>query len=220
MNLAKTESLIAYLAAIAPALIQLIAVFSVGLANVLQLQKFLHTPDFLSAANFFVILLVLVLITLSSYWDNNKFSLMDIQDALHHSPAIIWRKLKIASIISFICICVFSIFGLNKEFYLFSFGLTSFLQWLSYIVGMTCISWIIYLYSIMKIQQRQAYNLQENYIPRLIDSLRRYGYVKNPDVVIEHIKRDDSQVFVRIDNKRYKVFTDFTGEMLAIENIE
>ena len=83
---------------------------------------------------------------------------------------------------------------------------------------MVSISFIIYAFALLKIQERQNKNLYGNYIPRLVDSLRRYGHVKDPDIVIMNVNRNELSAIVRLGGaSKYKVFTDFTGEMISIE---
>lgn len=52
-------------------------------------------------------------------------------------------------------------------------------------MSMTFISYIIFIIITLINQQKNAKSLQENFIPKLLDSLRRNGHVKNPDIIIE-----------------------------------
>jgi hypothetical protein len=217
----SSDSLISYLAAIAPALFQLLAVLSVGLVNVLKLDQFVLVPNFVNLANFLVILLSISIISLSSFWDYNKFGLLKEGENIFSQTKKFWNLLKICCVIAIVGSVIFVGIVINKSNITQFLELFAFIQWLSYIVLMTVISFIIYAFALLKIQERKNNNLFENYIPRLIDSLRRYGHVKDPDIVIEKIDREKLQAVVKLGGaSKYFVTTDFTGEMTSIEGLK
>ena len=220
-NKQKGDSLISYLAATAPALLQLVAVLSVGLVNVLRLDQFVLIPGFINIANFLVILLSISIISLSSFWDYNKFGLLKEGENILTQTKKFWRVLIIFCVIASTGSLVFVGILLNKVNISSYIEVWAFIQWSTYIVFMVSISFIIYAFALLKIQERQNKNLYGNYIPRLVDSLRRYGHVKDPDIVIMNVNRNELSAIVRLGGaSKYKVLTDFTGEMISIEGMK
>lgn len=216
----QSDSIISYLAAIAPALLQLIAVLSVGLVNVLRLEQFVLAPTFINFANFLVVLLSISLISLSSFWDYNKFTLLNEGENVFSQTKNFWKVLKIFEIISVIASIIFMGVILNKSDIKSDINFWAFTQWSAYVIAMVSLSFIIYTFALLKIQERKYKSLYENYIPRLIDSLRRYGHVSDPDIVIDKVDRETRQAEVRLGSKdKYKVTTDFTGDMVSIEKL-
>ncbi|OGC51258.1 hypothetical protein A2982_04140 [candidate division WWE3 bacterium RIFCSPLOWO2_01_FULL_39_13] len=214
----SSDSLISYLAAVAPALLQLLAVLSVGLVNILKLDQFVLIPNFINLANFLVILLSISIISLSSFWDYNKFNLLKEGENIFSQTKKFWRLLRICCLISVMGGVFFVGIVINKPNITASLEIWAFLQWFSYITFMTSISFVIYAFALLKIQEKKNRNLVENYIPRLIDSLRRYGHVKDPDIVILKVDRVNCQATVKLGrSSKYLVTTDFTGEMTSIE---
>lgn len=217
MNKNSGDSVISYLAAVAPALLQLIGVISVGLVDTLRLDKFVLLPEFINFANFLVIVVSISLISLASFWDYNKFNLRKQSDDIFTHTKKYWNVLKIFWVIVITHTIVFMAIILNKEYFIGS-NVAVFAQWFSYVVLMVAISFIIYSFVLLKIQEKRNLELVENYIPRLIDSLRRYGHVKDPDIVILKVDRNNQEAVVKLGGaSKYSVKTDFTGEMISIE---
>lgn len=222
MNQQKSsDSLISYLAAIAPALLQLIAVLSVGLVNVLKFNEFVLAPGFINIANFLVILLAISLISLASFWDYNKFSLIKSGGNLFDQTKNFWFGLKIFFSLAVVGFFIFIAIVINRSNITSNIELWTLLQWTTYIASMISVSFIIYAFALLKIQEKQNRSAYENYIPRLIDSLRRYGHVKTPDIIIESLDRNTNQAVVKLGgNSKFKIITDYTGEMISIEGIK
>lgn len=221
-NVYDGDSMIGYLAAIAPALLQLIAVVSIGLINVLRLDKFVLAPDFINIANFIVILISVSLISLSSFWDYNKISLGNQGEDVFTAPTkFFWKVLRIFLAISIIAFVIFVSIVLFKNQIVSNVELFTLLQWVAYITSMVSMSFIIYAFALLKIQERKNNSLMDNYIPRLLDSLRRYGHVKNPDIEIHQVNRNENIAIVKLGGEsKFRVFTDFTGEMISIEAVK
>lgn len=221
MDKQRGDSLISYLAAIAPALFQLLAVLSVGLVNVLKLDQFVLTPNFINLANFLVILLSISIISLSSFWDYNKFNLLKQNENIFSQTKKFWVALRVFFFLALFGSLVFVGIATNKSIIENNIEIWAFIQWFSYIISMTSISFIIYAYALLKIQEKNNRSMYENYIPRLIDSLRRYGHVNDPDIVIQNIDRQKSQAIVKLGGtSKYLVTTDYTGEMVSIEGLK
>lgn len=217
----NSDSIISYLAAITPALFQLLAVLSVGLVNVLKLNQFVLIPDFINLANFLVILLSITIIGLSSFWDYNKFGLLKEGENILSQTKKFWKLLKTCCGIAIFGSIVFVGIVINKSHITQFLEFFAFAQWLSYIIFMTSISFIIYAFALLKIHERKNNSMFENYIPRLIDSLRRYGHVRDPDIVILKVERDKHQATVKLGGtSKYLVTTDYTGEMTSIEGLK
>ena len=215
------ENLLAYLAATAPALFQLIAVISVGLVNILKISDFVIFPQFINIANLFVILLSLAAISLYSFWDMKKFSLIEHdKETFFDQEKKLWKTLRIAAVLAFMVIMVFISIGLNRPTLISFVEIWATTQWFSYITGLTLTSFIIYVFVLSKIKEKQSKIMFENFIPRLIDSLRRYGHVKDPDVVIKSIDRPTNRAVVIIENKFYLVQTGYDGEMQTIRELK
>lgn len=216
----NTDSVIAYLAATAPALLQLIAVTSVGFVNVLRLDKFVLDPEFINIANFLVILLSISIITLASFWDYNVFALLQPAENIFNQTKKYWKILKISCVVSVIGFFTFMAIILNKPSIFAYIEIFTFIQWASYIISMTSMSFIIYSYVLLKIQERKSKDLRENYIPRLIDSLRRYGHVKSPDIIILSVDKQTNTAIVKLGgNTKFSVTTDYDGTMTSIEAV-
>ncbi len=215
------QSIISYLAAIAPALLQLIAVLSVGLVDVLNFKEFVFAPRFINIANFLVILLAISIISLASFWDYNKFPLANQGDDIFSQTRKFWKTLKVFCLLSIAGFVVFLGIVLTKNAITHYKEWFTFFQWASYIVSMVSISFIIYSFVLLKIQEKNNQSLQENFIPRLLDSLRRYGHVRDPDIVIHSINRETQEAIVKLGGaSTYRVKMDFTGEMLTIEGLK
>jgi hypothetical protein len=213
----QNDSFINYLAATAPALLQLVAVLSVGLVNILRLDEYVLTPRFINMANFLTVLISISLISLASFWDYNKFSLLKANESIFDQTKKFWSLLKIVFLFVLMGFILFVLIAINKVKIDQSVEMWSFIQWFSYIVSMTSVSFIIYSYALLKVQEKNNKNLQENYIPRLLDSLRRNGHVDEPDVIIDSIDRENNMAIVRFTSaQKFKVITDYTGEMVSI----
>lgn len=223
----NTDNLLPYLAATAPALFQLVAVTSIGLTNILSLRTFLFLPEFLNVANLFVVLFTLTLITLTTWWDSNRFNLEFQPNTIFDftkSPKIFWKYFRITVILAilsgviFLCIAVNKIFIENYFESYTSFWTTA--EWIAYILSLTLMSYSIYIFVLLKIQARNVKALQDNFVPRLMDSLRRYGYVNDPDIIIKKLDRNNGNATVIINKTDiYDVKTDFTGEMIEINAV-
>jgi len=213
----QADNLLAYLAATAPALFQLVAVTSVGLVDVLKLNQFVLFPQLLNLSNLFVVILSILLISSYTYWDQNKFSMSQTID-IYKMNSGLWRAIKFFTILAFFSLLVFLGILINKSKLLTNVEIWGYAQWVSYILGMTSLSFIVYIFFLTKIRERQGKRLNENFIPRLLDSLRRYGHIKNPDIIVESINKSvmPPTAVVKIKNSRYVVSTDFTGEMTSI----
>lgn len=222
------DSIIGYLAAITPALLQLIGVVSVGLVGVLKLDEFVMAPDFINMANFLTILISISIISMSSFWDYNRYAINSSKKTnpterfdLFEDTRSFWKVLKVFCSIAVVGFFIFMYFVLNKSKFVENVEIFAFFQWSAYIVSMSSVSFIIYAFALMKIQQKNNKTLTENYIPRLVDSLRRYGHVENPGVTIDQVDPTHTFAVVRLGSKdRHKVYTDYTGEMTSIERWE
>lgn len=216
-NQQKSDSILSYVIAIAPALLQLVAVFSKGLVEVIKFDQFVLHPNFINIANLLVILLSLSFISMSSFWDTNKFNLHLGENFLSLSGKF-WRVLWAFVIIAVLTSISFMAIVLNRNNITSYIEAWSFFQWLSYVLFMTSTSFIVYTLILLKLQEKNSKNLQYNYVPRLLDSLRRNGHVKQPDIIIDSIGDDKSKATVRFGAKgpRYTVKTNFTGEMTEI----
>lgn len=222
MDRPKTQSdnLFAYLAATAPALFQLVAVLSVGLTNVLNLNKFVFFPEFLNIANLFVVLFTLIFITLSYYWDTNRINLHPPKNPKKFDftlfPRIFWNVFYKVVILAVVSSFLFIGILLNKTTITTNINVWGTVQWIAYIVALTAISFSIYVFTLLKIQEKNGKLLQENFVPRLMDSLRRYGYVRNPDIRIVSINIHQEAVVI-IENNQFRIYTTVEGEMVAAE---
>lgn len=216
----QDESLVAYLAAITPVLFQLIGVISGGLVDVLKIDQFVSKSEFLNLANFIIMLLTLILISLSSFWDHNKFSFLKEGENGQSLPKKFWSKLKISALLAFLPWFIFVVIILNKNAFNANADLLSLMQWTSYIIAMTFTSFVIYVLVLLKFQNRRSTNLRENFTPRLIDSLRRNGHVEQPDVIVEFISPIKRVAIVKIKNRKYFINTEPTGEMTKIEKLK
>jgi hypothetical protein len=220
-NSQKSDSLISYIAATAPALLQLLAVLSIGLVNVLRFDQFVLIPNFINIANFLVVLLSISLISLASFWDYNKFGLLEPGESIFSQAKKFWRVLISFCALATTGSLAFVGIVLNKEILIHNTETWAFLQWATYIISMVSVSFIIYAFALLKIQEKQNEESYANYIPKLVDSLRRYGHVKDPDIVIESINRNELQAIVKLGgSSKYKVYTDHTGEMVSIQGIK
>lgn len=214
----KSDSIISYIAATAPVLLQLLGVLSISLVNALKLDKFVLMPELINIANFLVILLSISLISIASFWDYNRFALSTNNTSPFNQTIEFWNRLKLAFRISLMSFFVFIGVIVFRPTLTSSIEVWTFIQWLGYIVGLGSISFIIYAFTLLKIQERRNNSLVENYIPRLLDSLRRYGHVRDPDIVIENIDRNKNIAVVKLGrNSKYIITTDFSGEMTSIE---
>lgn len=220
-NQQKGDSLISYLAATAPALLQLVAVVSVGLIDTLKLDQLVLRPELINLSNFLVVILSISLISLSSFWDYNKFALLKPGEDMFSQVKNYWHILKMFCVAAFISTTVLIGIIVFKTRIINNIELWTFLQWGSYILSMIMISFIIYTLALLKIQERRNKDLYENYIPRLVDSLRRYGHVKNPEIEIQEVDRSSSTAVVKLGGaSKYFVRTDYTGEMTSIEALK
>ena len=219
-NNQKSDSIIGYIAATAPVLLQLIGVLSISLVDALNLEEFVLLPRFINIANFLVVLLSVSLISLASFWDYNKFALGNGTSPFNQT-ILYWDRLKLAFKISLLCFILFIGIIIFKSAILNNIEFWTLLQWIGYIGGLVSVSFIIYSFTLLKIQEKRNNLTFENYIPRLVDSLRRYGHVKDPDIVIEHIDRNNLQAVVKLGGaSKYIVTTDFTGEMTSISGMK
>jgi hypothetical protein len=217
----KSDSVIGYLAAIAPALLQLIGVLSVGLIDVLKLSEYVFSPGFINIANFLVILLSISIISMASFWDYNRFALSKNKQDPFSDTKRFWKILKFTCILAILGTLAFVIVVIEKPRITSNIELYTLFQWLGYITSMVSVSFIIYSFVLLKIQEKRNRELYENYIPRLFDSLHRNGHIKNPDIQILNINRNELQVEVRLGGEsKYRVSTDYIGEMVSIEGLK
>lgn len=216
----NSNNFIAYIVATAPALFQLIAVVSVGLNEKLNLRDFVFNPEFLNIANLFVILFTIILITLNSWWDTNKFSLTDNSDQLIFPftklTKTFWQNIKNVTFFSLFFGLIFISISLNKNFIPSNVNFWATLQWVSYISTLTLTSYGIYILILLKMQEITNKTREENFIPKLMDSLRRYGFVNNPDVKILSVNKYALEAYVLIENVKWKVATNQDGEISSI----
>lgn len=214
------NNLLAYFAAVAPALFQLIAVLSIGLNDTLRLNNFVLLPEFLNIANLFIVLITLGLITLNSFWDTNRINLYMTPGVIldfSQFPKIFWSNFKNTIVFSILTAILFILIVLNKEIFESYGGIWAAIQWIAYIGFLTSTSYFIYIFVLLKIQERNGRMLQENFVPRLMESLRRYGYVTNPDIKILTLDKNNSESKVSINGVTYKIKTTYDGEMISAE---
>lgn len=209
----KEGSAFGAVASIAIPLVQLFAVSSVALSNQLKLTSFFVNGDFLPAINVFIIFITLSIIGLMSvrqgniFFRKNKNNLLinEKEHQINFLSSLVWY-LQMPSFILFI----FSILFVIKS----NTNLSSFLQYLFYSIFLV-ISGIILFFWVQEYIRKNNQPRQEDFVPNLLDSLRRHKLLKeNPVEVLDQVGLENGRKLVRVKietQTEYFLITDFFG---------